>query len=117
MTLFYKQATNNLPNDWDAAGVMFRKTLEAALKDKFPSIQGTLNQRINEAANQQKLTPEMAQWAHQIRIDGNDAAHGDKPLSQKDAQNLADFTRLVLLYLFTLPGMLTQAQAPSSTTP
>ena len=96
---------------------MFRKTLEAALKDKFTSITGTLSQRINEAAKQQKLTPELAQWAHQIRLDGNDAVHGDTPLSKEDAQSLADFTNLVLLYLYTLPGMLAQAQAPGATTP
>ena len=63
---------------------------EAALKDKFPTIQGPLNQRINEAAKQQKLTPELAEWAHQIRLDGNDAAHGDKPLSQKDVAEKDD---------------------------
>ena len=114
---FFQQAMSNLAQNWDAAGMMFRKTLEAALKNKFANIQGTLSQRINEAAKQQKLTPELAQWAHQIRLDGNDAAHGDKPLSKEDAQSLADFTHLVLLYLFTLPGMLVQAQASSPKTP
>ena len=115
--LFFKQAMNNLPQDWDAAGVMFRKTLETALKDKFPSIRGPLSQRINEAANQQQLTPDLAKWAHQIRLDGNNAAHGGKPLSKKDAQSLADFTNLVLLYLYTLPGMLVQARGSNSKTP
>ena len=92
---------------------MFRKALDVALKDKFPEIEGTLNQRIKEAKKQQRLTPELAEWSHQIRLDGNEATHGEEPFSQEDAQRLAAFTRLLLLYLYTLPGMLKQAQKGS----
>ena len=110
---FFNQAMNNLPKNWDAAGAMFRKTLDVTLTIKFPDIKGTLNSRICAAAKQHKLTPELAQWAHQIRLDGNNAAHEEEPLSQEEAQRLADFTNLVVQYLFTLPGMLERAQAPN----
>ena len=107
---FYRQGMDNLPGNWDAAGTMFRKALDTCLKSKFPRITGTLKQRIDKAAEAYELTPALAEWAHQIRLDGNDAAHEEKPFSKEDAERLQTFTELVLRYLFTLPGMLQQAQ-------
>ena len=107
---FFEQGINNLSQSWDAAGAMFRKTLDVTLKHKFSEIKGTLKKRIDEAANQRDLTPELAEWAHQIRLDGNEASHGEEPFSQEDAQRLATFTELVLRYLYTLPGMLEEAK-------
>ena len=106
---FFEQAMNSLPKDWDAAGSMFRKALDAGLKDKFPKMEGTLYARIEEAAKNQDLTPELAEWAHKIRLDGNDAVHEDLFL-EKEAKDLAMFTQLVFQYLFMLPGMLSAAR-------
>ena len=100
----------NLPNNYDAAGSMFRSALEAGLKVKFPDIDGTLYERIKKAAAQQGLTPDLADWAHQIRLDGNDAVHGDEEFSKEDVERLHTFTELVFMYLFTLPGMLAKAR-------
>ena len=110
---FFKQAMDNLPNNWDAAGTMFRKALEAGLKRKFPEMKGTLRDRIKKAAKEQKLTPELAEWAHQIRLGGNDAAHEEDPFSEKEAKDLRTFTDLVFQYLFLLPGMLNEARGDS----
>ena len=107
---FFEQAMDNLPKNWDAAGSMFCKALDTGLKSKFPEIKGKLNDRIKEAAAQQKLTPDLAKWAHQIRLDGNDAVHEGDPFSKNDAEKLCDFTHLVFLYVFTLPGMLKEGQ-------
>ncbi len=107
---FFEQAIDNLPKNWDAAASMFRKALDTGLKSKFPEMKGTLYNRIEEAAKKQDLTPALAEWAHQIRLGGNDAAHEEEPISKNDAAELSKFTRLVFLYLFTLPGMLEEAQ-------
>ena len=107
---FFEQAMDNLPKNWDAAGSMFRKALDTGLKSKFPEINGNLSARIKEAAEQKKLTPELAEWAHQIRLDGNEATHEEKPFEKEDAKKLSDFTHLVFLYLFTLPGMLEESK-------
>ena len=53
---YYRQGMENLPNNYDAAGSMFRSALEAGLKVKFPDIDGTLYERIKKAAAQQGLT-------------------------------------------------------------
>ena len=109
--LYFEQGVDSLFQNYDAAGAMFRTTLETALKIKFPKTKATdLKNRINEAVDQGNLTPDLAAWAHEIRLGGNDAVH-DKPLSEEEAQDLRDFTELVLLYLFTLPEKLARAKA------
>lgn len=107
---FYRQGMESLPGARDAAGSMFRKVLDTGLKAKFPTIKGTLNERIKKAAQKHELTPELAEWAHQIRLDGNDAAHDEEPFSEDDIRTIQAFTELVLTYLFTLPGMLEEAR-------
>ena len=108
---FFEQAMDNLSSNWDAAGGMFRKALDTGLKSKFPKMKGTLYARIEEAAKKQDLTPELAKWAHEIRLGGNDAAHEEELFSEKEAKNLAVFTQLVFQYLFMLPGMLSEARS------
>ncbi len=107
---YYRQGIENLPGNWTAAGIMFRKTLDIGLKAKFPSLKGTLEKRIDKAAEQGGLTSDLAEWAHQVRLDGNDAAHEEEPSEEEVAKRLHAFTRLVLLYLFTLPEMLRKAR-------
>ena len=112
----YKQGAANLPQHPDAAGAMFRKALEQGLTHEFPDIKGTLFQRIQEAVKQGVLTPAMGEWADQIRLDGNEAVHGDEPFSVEDGRRLETFTGLVFLYLFTLPGMLKEAREEADET-
>ena len=96
---------DNLPGNWDAAGSMFRAALESALKCRFPEISGSLKERIDEVAKAHELTPALAEWAHKVRLGGNDAVHSDVPFSRTDAQDMYAFTDVLLRYLFTLPGM------------
>ena len=101
----------NLPKNWDAAGSMFRKALDTGLKRKFPDMKGSLFVRIKKAAEKHKLTPDLAEWAHEIRLGGNEATHGEDPFSREAAQELYSFTELVLLYLFTLPAKLEKSRS------
>ena len=89
----------------DAAGAMFRKALEVGLKVKFPDINSswTPYKRIEQAAKDNKLTPELAQWAHQIRALGNDATH-EEVFTRAQAKEMSAFTEIMLQYIFTLPG-------------
>ena len=107
---YFKQGMENTPRNPDAAGTMFRKTLETALKERFPDLKGTLHDRIRKAADDGALARDMAEWAHHIRIRGNDAAHEEEPFSEDEARDLRSFTDLLLRYLYTLPGMLAEAR-------
>lgn len=109
---FYKQAMSSLNSgDYDAAGAMFRKTLETGLKSKFSSKKRKLIDQIQEAANSGLLTEDLAKWAHHIRQVGNKAAH-DEHFSKAEASELKVFTELVLRYFFELPGKLEEARQP-----
>jgi hypothetical protein len=54
------------------------------------------------------ITKDLAEWAHEIREVGNDAVHKSTPFSEKDAKDIAKFTEIFLMYVFTLPGMLAE---------
>ena len=89
---------------WDAAGAMFRKTLETALKIRFPEREGSLWQLIDAADKEGDLPLEPAKLAHKIRNLGNEAAHG--AFTNRDAMAAHRFAQMMLLYLFTLPSLL-----------
>ncbi|AMO36433.1 DUF4145 domain-containing protein [Thauera humireducens] len=90
----------------DAAAMVFRKTLEVALKTRWPDMAGTLAHRIDLLATQHEITRSLADWAHAIRLDGNAAVHDTEPVTTESATSLRDFTELFLMYVFTLPAML-----------
>ena len=111
---FFRQARQSLEiAAWDAAGAMCRKVLEVSLKHKFPDHPRDLKlvARIRKAEKQGSLTRDLARWADEIRHFGNDAAHEDDPFSEHEAKEVDQFTEMMLIYLFTLPGRLLLARA------
>lgn len=81
----------------------YRRALELALKEKAPDLSGTFYKRIEAMSADGRLTKDVAEWAHAVRILGNDAAHEDVEPSADDIVDLAAFTRVVLEYLYTMP--------------
>lgn len=110
----YNEAVKIMGMAPESAGMMFRKTLDVALRCIRPDDRGNLKQRIDKAAEGDAITKDLAEWAHRIRLDGNDAAHDDVPISTDEVKDLHGFTELVLLYLFSLPGMLEEWQTKNT---
>lgn len=107
---FYWQAARNAQQrHYDAAGMMCRKVLESTTRDLGENT-GNLYQRIEALAASHVITDAMRDWAHAIRIDGNEAAHEDEPMDEATALDMLNFTELMLMYAYTLPGMLTMRQ-------
>jgi hypothetical protein len=103
---FFQQGVSSfLAGNYDAAGMMFRKTLESATKILNPA-QSTLSlmKRIDNLVEIGGLTPEMGSWAHEVRLGGNEAAHEDEPYTREEAQDLRYFIENFLRYAFTLPS-------------
>jgi hypothetical protein len=102
---FFRQGVENLAAErWDAAGAMFRKTLDVATKIVSPDLRNlTLFKRIEQLVENGLLTSAMGDWSHEIRIDGNDAVHDDEPESEHDARAAYKFTEAFLIYAFSLP--------------
>ncbi|PRG01753.1 hypothetical protein C6Q17_34995 [Burkholderia contaminans] len=94
------------------AGNAYRRALEAAIKSVAPTLTKSLYSRIEELTKQSLLTPSMRDFAHRIRTLGNEASHETPLVEDDEIDDLAIFTKLFLMYQFTLPGMLPQPEAP-----
>ena len=112
---FFAQGVSSLETgSFDAAGMMFRKALESATKILDPdSANARLVRRIDLLAEAQKITPDLAQWAHEIRLGGNDAAHEEELFTQEEAEELRHFIESFLRYAFTLPSAVRRRATPS----
>lgn len=111
---FYDQGVENLEaGRWDAAGAMFRKTLDVATKRLRSDLASkNLYDRIEAMVTSGDLTSAMGQWSHSIRLDGNSAIHDDEPETPDDARATQRFTEALLTYGFTLPAMVEAKRAP-----
>lgn len=95
------------------AAMGFRRTLEVALKLLDPSLTNmSLQARIDHLSEARRITPDLRNWAHAIRLDGNEAAHGIDAAASNDAHDLDGFCELFLQYVFTLPARITARRAP-----
>ena len=110
---FFEQGQRALKaTHWDAAGAMFRKTLDVSTKlflepehrDK------TLFKRIELLVAGGKLTAAMGDWSHEVRLDGNEAVHGEEPETEEDAMMLRErFTEAFLTYSLQPSSKLNEA--------
>lgn len=88
------------------AVMLTASAVDAMLKEKGYK-DGNLNSRINKAASEHLITAEMAEWAHEIRLDANDQRHSDDnaPLpDEADAQKVIEFALALGQFLFVLPA-------------
>ncbi len=110
---FYVQGLENLHSGrWDAAGAMFRKTLDVATKLLSPGLKElNLYRRINELVQTGLLTDAMGDWSHEIRLDGNDAVHDEDPETEMDARKSQKFTEAFLTYAFSLPQLVAESRS------
>lgn len=80
--------------------------VDAMLKEKGYT-NGSLYARINKAVEEHLITAEMAQWAHDIRLDANDQRHADANANlptEDDARKCVEFATALAQFLFVLPA-------------
>lgn len=88
------------------AVMLAASAVDSMLKLKGYS-EGSLYSRIEKAVGEHLITKEMAQWAHEVRLDSNDQRHADEaaPLpSEDDARRATDFATALAEFLFVLPS-------------
>ena len=119
----YEEAVNCLrQSNFAAAGTMFRKVLELATtplagNEITFTKRENLKSRIDKLAEKNLITPAMGEWAHLIRLDGNDAVHEeDAVFTKDDAKQMREFTQMFLLCAFTLPESVRLARETSTKT-
>lgn len=90
-----------------AATMAAASAVDAMLKERgFADGKKSLKARIDDAAKAHAITAEMAQWAHDVRLDANDQRHvdDDAPMpSSEDAQRVVDFALAIAEFMFVLP--------------
>lgn len=88
------------------AVMLTASAVDSMLKDKGHK-DGSLNTRIDAAAAVHLITPEMAAWAHEIRLDANDQRHADEGASlpsEADASKAIEFAKALAQFLYVLPA-------------
>jgi hypothetical protein len=71
------------------------KTLGAKGKD--------LNAKLQNLFDGGHIDSRLLNWAHEIRLIGNEAAHDpDMKVTKRDARDVIDFTESILIYVFSL---------------
>lgn len=82
--------------------IMCRKTLEA-LCSELGAARGTLKDRLMELVTAGKLDRRLFDWADQLRVVGNDAAHDlEVLLTADDARDSLEFVEAILASAYTL---------------
>ena len=106
---YWIQAHRSISEDnWDAAAVMARSSLQLALRDQ-KAMGKNLMEEINDLAGKGLLPPIMKEWSHNVRELGNDSAHpqpGQSPTNPEDASDIVNFMDYLLEYLYKLPAQI-----------
>src|SRR5690606_37508070 len=110
---YYVEACDSLHRKkWTAAASMLRKCMEVARKDLSPDLEAwKLAKRTDKLDADNRPTPTAKDWAHELRLDGNEALHGIEPASEELATRMERLTQFLLLYLYTLPKQVELARA------
>jgi hypothetical protein len=106
---FLHQARESLAQPVGAV-MLCGSAVDAMLKDKgFKD--GTLFHRIDRAASDHLITPDIAKWAHQVRLDANDQRHADEAApfpTVQDAQRSLGFALALAEVLYVIPARVTR---------
>lgn len=98
--------------------VMSASSIDAMLKAKRYE-KGSLSIRIKEAVDKHLITPDMAAWAHEVRLDANAQRHADNGIglpTSTDARNTFSFAQALAEFLFVLPARVKQGITTTTTT-
>lgn len=87
--------------------------VDAMLQSRDDEIKnlGTLNLRIEKAAENNLITEDMKTWATQVRLDAIDQRHPEKgkPVAGgEDARRIIEFAQALAMFLFVVPAMVTR---------
>jgi hypothetical protein len=105
-----------------AAVVMFRGMLAQVVADKGSTTaqaKNTLYAKLEQMSQEGSLHPSLVEWAQEIRLIGNAAAHPDAldPVSDEEAADLARLCRQLLSFIYEVPARIARNRAARGPTP
>jgi hypothetical protein len=107
---------------YKATAVMCRRAIQTSALELTASGNRLIDQ-IDNLAEKGKITEPLKDFAHEVRLTGNDGAHPDKDglsnITEKDAKDIVEFTQEYLHHVYVMPAKLkarrSSDQPPSST--
>lgn len=111
---FFIEAKDNFQRGrFETAVMLCRKVLDISTREILgdDAKKEQLSQRISMLFAKGKITEQMKDWAHIVRMDSNGAIHSDEEFTEEEAFQLINFTEVFMLYAFTLPAMVTARQS------
>lgn len=103
--LLQAERARHLADNTAPAAMCYRRALQIGVR-ALQAQGNNLLQEIDSLVTNGRLTNEMGSWAHEVRLIGNDGAHEEAQPTNDEIESIAEFTRLFMLYAFTLPAML-----------
>ena len=92
---------------WRASAAVGRRALQSSLLE-LKATKGKLQDQIDEVYAKTMITKEIRDWAHEIRLIGNDGAHPDKDglqdVTEDDAKELLEFLEKYTDYVYIMPA-------------
>ncbi|MGJ8570459.1 MAG: DUF4145 domain-containing protein [Hoeflea sp.] len=98
----------------EPSAMSYRRAIERAIAYKHGDLTGDLIDKIRELARTNIIPAQMADWAHQVRIIGNNGAH-DEAVSRPDLIAARAFADAFLRYLIVLPEMVAERRRETGT--
>ncbi|MBI2408232.1 MAG: DUF4145 domain-containing protein [Gemmatimonadetes bacterium] len=87
---------------YEPAAIMCRRCLEGVCV-AFGATGRNLAAKLDSLASAGVIDTRLNEWAHSVRVVGNEAAHDvSVAIEKEDARDALDFTEALLLYVFTL---------------
>lgn len=113
----YSQAIQNYrAGNADAAGVMFRKTLEISLSQLAPDENSrNLANTIQALAKKGILPQDVADWSNEIRGFGNISAHQLMEPDKAELDEIKNFIDMYLRYSYTMRKLLEDRRGRKAT--
>ncbi len=103
---------------------MCRRSIQTSCLDQKADRKKKLVAQIDELASKGVITEPLRQFAHEVRLEGNDGAHPDpdglENVTPKDADDIIEFTREYLHHVYVMPAKLAARKsvaAPAATKP
>lgn len=102
-----------------ASVVMCRRAIQSSAV-ALDAKGGRLIDQIDDLFKSGKITESLKDFAHEIRLTGNDGAHPDKDglkgVKEEDSRAIIEFTREYLHHVYVMPAKL-RARKPAAQTP
>ena len=89
-------------SSYDACALMCRRALEALCRT-LSANGNNLALRLTDLKANGRIDTRLLDWAHGVRLVGNEAAHDvEAAVTADDARDILEFTEALLMYVFTL---------------